>query len=118
VRKRITATEQEVYSGTMEQVTPARSGLRLRLGLFFILLWWLPIWLLSPAVSDLLGVQSSTARHEVLVIMVVIQTIVGIAGFILASREVFRLIKQVPRRKVPGTIWHMIRTGKADSAAI
>jgi len=50
--------------------------------------------------------------------MVVIQTIVGIAGFILASREVVKLIKQVPRRKVPGTIWHMILTGKVDSSAM
>jgi len=102
----------------MEQVASSRSVLRLRLGLICILLWWLPIWLLSPAVSDLLGIQSSTARHEVLVVMVVIQTIVGIAGFILASREVVKLIKQVPRRKVPGTIWHMILTGKVDSSAM
>jgi glucose dehydrogenase len=102
----------------MEQAALARSGFRLRLGLFCILLWWLPIWLLSPAVSDLLGVQSSAARHEVLVAMVVIQTIVGVAGFILASREVVSLIKKVPRRKIPGTIWHMILAGKVNSTAI
>jgi len=101
----------------MEQAEPTQSGFRLRLGLFFILIWWLPIWLLSPAVSDLLGVHSSKDRHEVLLGLVIIQTIVGIVGFILASREVVRLIKQIPRRKVPGTLWYMIRTGKVDDTA-
>lgn len=98
----------------MEQVEPTQSGFRLRLGLFFILIWWLPIWLLSPAVSDLLGAHSSKDRHEVLIGLVIVQTIIGVAGFVLASREVVKLVKQIPRRKVPGTIWYMIRTGKVD----
>lgn len=91
------------------------SSLRLRLGVFFILLWWLPIWLLAPAISDLLGYSNnSSASHDVFIALIIIQTVIGIFGLLLASREVMNLLKKLPRKKVPGAIWHIMISGKTD----
>ncbi len=94
----------------------AQSGARLRVGVFFILLWWLPVWLLAPLISEALGnANNSSAQHKVLVVLLVVQTIFGGIGLIVAGREVFSVLKSVPRRKVLPTIWRLLLSGKSDS---
>jgi hypothetical protein len=96
----------------------AVSAFRLRLGVFFILLWWLPIWALSPVISDLLGFSDNpTAKHYVLVALIIIQTIFGAIGLVLASRQVVTVIKKVPRRKAVPTILKIMWTGKTADRA-
>ena len=103
----------------MESEKTNKSALRLRLGIFFILLWWLPVWALSPAISDILGFQNNpTAKHRVLIVLVIIQTIFGLIGVIFCSREVVSLLKKVPRRKVLPAIWHVLLTGNTDNITI
>ena len=81
----------------------------------FILLWWLPVWLLSPTISTLLGYSpNSPASHRVFVALIVIQTVFGIAGVVIAGREVVTILKGTQRKKVPGKIWHIFWSGSAS----
>lgn len=83
--------------------------------MFFIFLWWLPVWLLSPAISDILGFgDDPTAKHNVFLVLIIVQTIFGLLGLVIASREVVTAFKSVPRKKVPGKVWQVFRTGNYD----
>jgi hypothetical protein len=100
----------------MAEQLPQQSKIRLRIGVFFILLWWLPVWLLAPTISDLLGYGvNSSQSHKIFVALVVIQTIFGVLGIIIASREIITLAKSVPKRKVPKAFFHVLWSGNTDS---
>jgi hypothetical protein len=63
----------------------------------------------------MLGYQNNpTAQHRVFIILILAQTICGLAGVILASREIVTLLKSVPRKRVLPTIWHILWTGRTD----
>lgn len=95
---------------------PNDSVFRIRLGVFFIFLWWIPIWLLAPGISDLLGYGNDpTASHRIFVALIVIQTIIGILGFFVAGRVAVTQMKQVPFKKMPGTIGRILWSGKMTS---
>ena len=84
------------------------SPLRLRIGVLFIFLWWAPFWMLAPAIADAIG-SDDTGR--VTFAIMAIQTVIGLLGMVIAGRQAKLLIKGLPFKKVPGTIWHTLIHG-------
>src|SRR6185369_2831415 len=89
---------------------------RLRLGVVFIILFWLPIWLLTPVIYGLFGVDSPEARHQIVLGILIIQTICGILGALIVGRQVMQLVHQVPKRKVLPIMWRVLIHGQLDSS--
>lgn len=85
------------------------STIRLRIGVFFIFLWWFPFWAAAPAVARWIG--TSNVSRVTMTIMI-IQTLVGLLGFFVAGKQVSTLFKQMPFKKVPGAIWRVLINGK------
>ncbi len=95
----------------------AISPKRLRIGMIFIIIWWLPIWLLSPLISWLLGDSGDvSASHAVFVVIIAIQTIFGLLGMFIVGRTLVALMKQLPRRQVPKVMWRVLISGKIDDS--
>lgn len=97
--------------------TSKKSRLRLRIGIFFIFLWWLPFWLIAPFLSDVFGLTTAQAQHRMFVAVILVQTVVGVTGVVIAGRLVMSQMRHVPYRKFPKTIWNILKTGNADGLA-
>jgi hypothetical protein len=98
----------DVYYLNMQE-TEQVSPLRLRVGVFFIFLWWVPFWAAAPAIAKYFGIDNTGA---VTFIIMAIQTIIGGIGIFIAGKQVSGIIKKLPFKKVPGTIWHVLIHGK------
>ena len=90
------------------------SAFRLRLGVFFILLFWIPVWLLSPLIAEALGKNTPAEQKHILIVVALVQTVFGIIGAFITGTAIFKLLKKVPRRQVPKVFWTAIKTGKTD----
>jgi len=88
------------------------SPLRLRIGVIMIVIWWAPIWLLSPFISDYLNGTPSTAT--ITTAIVVIQTLIGLLGFYVAGKEVVGIIKNKPKKQALKTIWYVLIHGQVE----
>ena len=63
------------------------SPLRLRVGVFLILLWIVPFWALAPYIAHSLSGGSNTpSAADVTTIIVAVQTVIGLLGFWVAGR--------------------------------
>ena len=87
---------------------------RLRVGVVFIFLWWIPFWLIAPLIDSLNNSSSSSQSHDILVAILIVQTIIGILGVFIASRPVTEIVRHQPFRKVPKTIWKVFVKGTVD----
>jgi hypothetical protein len=93
--------------------TPVSPG-RLRLGILMFILWWLPVYLMVPAVTDALGEHGNAHAIEVTTaVIVLLQTVIGLIGVFLLGKTLALTLKQVTFKKLPATIWHIAWTGKA-----
>ncbi len=100
----------------MEKPNPIQvSPLRLRVGIALIFVWWIPFWLLQPIFTTLLGITSAEAKHQLFVGIVVVQTIVGLVGLLIAGKQVFLIMKQTKRKEMPRTVWRTLRHGTLES---
>jgi hypothetical protein len=89
------------------------SPLRLRVGVFLILLWLLPFWALAPTIAhSLSGLSNPPSVAAVTTTIVVVQTIVGLLGFWVAGTEVKSIIKGSTMRHALGAIWSMLLHGE------
>ena len=89
------------------------SPLRLRVGVLMILMWLLPFWLLATPIAHALnGGSGSPTPVEVTTAMVVIQTILGLVGFVVAGTAVKTLIKGVKLRRAVVLIWSVLLHGE------
>ena len=96
----------------MESKESTRTSIfRLRLGVVFIFMWWLPFWIVTPAISDMLGLTPDS-KHSLLIKVVIVQTVLGITGATIAGREVFGIIKHTSFKKVPKTVYVALRYGE------
>jgi len=86
-----------------DPMSPARQ----RAGVFLILIWWIPVWLAAPVISAASGLDADV----VLVGLIVIQTILGAFGALLAGRQISRILRGVPRKQMRSTVWHVFRHG-------
>jgi len=88
---------------------------RLRLGVVLLFLWWLPFWIVTPIIADVLGVAHSS-HHNLMIKVIAIQTVIGIIGAGIAGKEVVEIIKHTPFKKVPKTVYIALRQGKILAA--
>jgi hypothetical protein len=96
----------------MERSTPTISPFRLRLGVLLVALWWLPVWLLAPVIARFWDLDSS----DVWIAVIVVQTVVGLLGVLLAGRQVYRIMQGVPRKLLLPTVWRVLRHGTLSAA--
>lgn len=86
--------------------------LRVRIGILLFLLWWLPFYLLSPAIAELLGMgDDAEARRVITVWIVCIQTLLGVTGAYLAGKELFATLGNVRRRRLLPLAWRIVWSG-------
>jgi hypothetical protein len=100
-------------SSTSEDTKSAGpSRLRLRVGVFLILLWIVPFWALAPRIADSLsGLSNPPSVAAVTTTIVVVQTIIGLLGFWVAGTQVKSIIKGSTTRHSLGAIWSMLIHG-------
>ncbi|WP_155855988.1 hypothetical protein [Cellulomonas sp. URHD0024] len=98
--------------GTGADQAVSVSPTRLRIGIFLVFLWWIPVWLAAPVLADVFGLDS----HDVLVWLIVVQTVVGLAGVLVVGRQIARIMKGIPARRMLPTVWHVLRHGTIDAA--
>jgi len=92
--------------------------LRVRIGIVLFLLWWLPFYLLSPAIADLLGMgDDPEARRQITLWIVCMQTVLGLVGAYLAGRELFATLGKMRRRRLLPVAWQIVWSGDTDIAA-
>jgi hypothetical protein len=88
------------------------SPLRLRVGVFLILLWIVPFWLLAePIAHSLSGLSNPPSVAAVTTAIVVVQTILGLLGFWVAGTQVKSIIKGSTTRHALGAIWSILLHG-------
>jgi hypothetical protein len=88
---------------------------RARIGILLFLLWWLPVYLLAPAIADLIGTSSDAHLVRTVAIwLVCIQTVIGLIGLYLAGTQLFATLGKVRRRRVLAVAWHIVWTGDTD----
>jgi hypothetical protein len=89
------------------------SPLRLRVGVFLILLWIVPFWALAPRIADSLsGLSNPPSVAVVTTAIVVVQTIIGLLGFWVAGAAVKSIIKGSTMRHALVAIWSMLIHGE------
>jgi hypothetical protein len=108
--------EKTVYmrdgSSTEDAKSAGPSPLRLRVGVFLILLWIVPFWLLAePIAHSLSGLSNPPSVAAVTTAIVVVQTILGLLGFWVAGAAVKSIIKGSTMRHALGAIWSMLIHG-------
>jgi hypothetical protein len=99
-------------SSTEDGKSAGLSPLRLRVGVFLILLWIVPFWLLAePIAHSLSGLSNPPSVAAVTTAIVVVQTILGLLGFWVAGAAVKSIIKGSTMRHALGAIWSMLIHG-------
>jgi hypothetical protein len=89
------------------------SPLRLRAGVLAILLWWAPIWLLAPHIADSLsGLDPPPSVALVTTIIVVVQTLIGVIGIVVAGSAVRAIVKGSTKREALRLIWQIFLHGE------
>lgn len=77
-----------------------------------LLLWFLPFWLLSPYIASLISPDDEASLTGVItVIIMAVQTVIGLFGAYLAGRETAGVIRNTPRKQVFKTVWRIFRYG-------
>jgi len=109
--------EKTVYrrdgSSTEDGKSAGLSPLRLRVGVFLILLWIVPFWLLAePIAHSLSGLSNPPSVAAVTTAIVVVQTILGLLGFWVAGTQVKSIIKGSTKRHALGAIWSILLHGE------
>jgi hypothetical protein len=99
-------------STTEDTKSAGPSPLRLRVGVFLILLWLMPFWALGPSIAhSFSGLSNPPSVAAVTTTIVVVQTILGLLGFWVAGTEVKSIIKSSTKRHALGAIWSILLHG-------
>lgn len=95
------------------QSASAVSPIRLRIGVVLILLWWIPFWMLSPKIASALGfTNEAKAASIITIVIMVIQTVIGLLGIYFAGKQIYELLKNTPKKRVLPKVWHILVSGK------
>jgi hypothetical protein len=109
--------ESGIYMGngsstTEDTKSAGPSPLRLRVGVFLILLWIVPFWALAPYIANSLsGGSNPPSAADVTTIIVAVQTVIGLLGFWIAGAAVKSIIKGSSMRHALVAIWSMLIHG-------
>lgn len=94
------------------------SPLRLRIGVVLIILWWIPFWLLAPYIASIGNPQDKANAVAIIsAIIIIIQTIIGFLGFIVAGSQVKSIIKGNTLKKSLSQIFYMLIHGKLKNTS-
>jgi uncharacterized membrane protein len=97
----------------MTTTNPPVSVFRLRLGVSLFVVWWLPIYLFATEIDAWLGIpSSSTATRNTVIVIMTVQTIIGLFGLYLVGGELADILKHTKFKKMPGVIWHLLWSGE------
>jgi uncharacterized membrane protein YeaQ/YmgE (transglycosylase-associated protein family) len=98
-----------------KRVEPDRaiSVARLRVGVFLLLIWFIPFWALAPWIAKNLG-WSAHAGVQLGILMSICQTLIGIVGAFTAGKDATALVRETPFKKVPARAWRIIWTGNTE----
>jgi hypothetical protein len=100
-------------SKTEDTKSAGPSPLRLRVGVFLILLWIVPFWALAPYIANSLsGLSNPPSVAAVTTTIVVVQTILGLLGFWVAGTQVKSIIKGSAKLRAIGAIWSILLHGE------
>ena len=100
-------------STTEDTKSAGPSPLRLRVGVFLILLWIVPFWALAPYIAhSLSGLSNPPSVAAVTTTIVVAQTILGLLGSWVAGTQVKSIIKGSTKRHALGAIWSIFLHGE------
>jgi hypothetical protein len=100
-------------STTEDTKSAVPSPLRLRVGVFLILLWIVPFWALAPRIADSLsGLSDPPSVAAVTTAIVVVQTIIGLLRFWVAGTQVKSIIEGSTMRHALVAIWTMLIHGE------
>jgi hypothetical protein len=100
-------------SATEDTKSAGPSPLRLRVGVFLVLLWIVPFWLLAPRIAESLsGTSNPPSVATVTTTIVAIQTVIGLLGFLVAGTQVKSIIKGSTKRHALGAIWSILLHGE------
>jgi hypothetical protein len=88
---------------------------RLRLGVIFIMIWWIPVYLAVPALIRGLGLSANTNTIKTMFIIIIsVQAVLGVLGFMLVGRSLANNLRRVTARKAPKVFWRMLWNGTTD----
>lgn len=73
-------------------------------------LFWLPAYLLAPVFAAAIGDESAVARITIAIMAV--QTAIGLLGVLVAGKQVMPVVKGLPKKKIPKTVWHLFWSGQ------
>jgi hypothetical protein len=105
-------------SKTEDTKSAGPSPLRLRVGVFLILLWIVPFWALAPYIADSLsGLSNPPSVAAVTTTILVVQTIIGLLGCWVAGTQVKSLIKGSTKRHALRAIWSILLHGEIRGQA-
>ena len=76
-----------------------------------LFLWWIPFWLAEPVFAALFGVTTAQGKHRLLIAILIVQTVVGLVGLLMAGWQIAAVVRQVSFRKTPGVVWRIIIHG-------
>ena len=100
-------------STTEDTKSAGPSPLRLRVGVFLILLWIVPFWALAPYIAhSLSGLSNPPSVAAMTTAILVVQTILGLGGFWVAGTEVKSIIRGSTKRHALGAIWSILLHGE------
>jgi hypothetical protein len=100
-------------STTEDTKSAGPSPLRLRVGVFLILLWIVPFWALAPYIAhSLSGLSNPPSVAAVTTSIVIVQTIIGLLGSWVAGTQVKSIIKGSTKRHALGAIWSILLHGE------
>jgi H+/Cl- antiporter ClcA len=99
----------------IEEANSKTSITRLRIGVVFFILWWLPIYLTVPFIVGLFGDANNTkAKHIITAVILLIQGVIGVIGFLLIGKALALTLRKVSYRRLPGVIWRMLWHGDSN----
>src|SRR5512133_1870071 len=100
-------------SSTEDAKSAGMSPLRLRVGVFLILLWIVPFWALAPRIAhSLSGLSNPPSVAAVTTTIVVVQTILGLFGSWVAGTEVKSIIKGAGMKRALRALWSILIHGE------
>ena len=85
---------------------------KLRLGIVFIFLWWIPFWLAVPGLCKALGITSKESQTILTVFILALQTVFFFLGVLLCGRQTVNLARKVPKRQLPKMFWRTLIHGE------
>jgi len=88
------------------------SPTRLRIGILCFALFWIPLPLLVLGLAQDQNTGATPHAASVAALIVgLIQTVLGIIGFLLAGKETFKIVKDSSWHSLPRNVWAVLRHG-------